>query len=291
MEKENKTKEKGIILKSEAEEIKDRLLAMFRIERIFEIIGIIIGLIMIKNFNINLKIDTIILIFFLFILTLPAEYFFKKKKEEKEIINTCFIYWFFNITIISAIGYTIGGIWWVGFFLVIFPLIHANFLLPQRKGIILTIYIAVLVTFIVVLEDSKIISHEGFFYVDPNLYENHMYIALTLLMTTIVIFPYIAYLTSSSSEDLRKRTKELIKTYEELEEIKNTLEIKVKARTRELEEFTKSLEQKVEERTKELQKRLEDLERFRKITIGRELRMIELKKEIKQLKEELKKQE
>lgn len=51
--------------------------------------------------------------------------------------------------------------------------------------------------------------------------------------------------------------------------------------------YTKDLERK----EKELQKRIKELEQFYDIAIGRELRMIELKKEIKKLKEELKKYE
>jgi len=47
------------------------------------------------------------------------------------------------------------------------------------------------------------------------------------------------------------------------------------------------LEQRVQERTKELQERVEELEKFHRLTVGRELRMIELKTEIKGLKEEL----
>ncbi|MCD6528515.1 hypothetical protein J7K44_02660 [bacterium] len=57
------------------------------------------------------------------------------------------------------------------------------------------------------------------------------------------------------------------------------------------------LEEKVKERTKELQaayedikKRKEDLEKFYKLTIGRELRMIELKQKIKELEKEIKKE-
>jgi len=73
-----------------------------------------------------------------------------------------------------------------------------------------------------------------------------------------------------------------------LEESKNVLEIKVKARTKELRELAESLEEKVKERTKELQKRIDELERFHKLTVGRETRMIELKKRIKQLETELK---
>lgn len=44
-----------------------------------------------------------------------------------------------------------------------------------------------------------------------------------------------------------------------------------------------NLEEKIKERTKELQERVEELEKFHKLTVGRELKMIELKKKIKEL--------
>jgi len=88
-----------------------------------------------------------------------------------------------------------------------------------------------------------------------------------------------------------KMAQELKAKTEAIEEEKLSLEIKVKARTRELEELAKTLEEKVRERTKELQKRVEELEKFQKLTVGRELRMVELKKEIENLKKELQKYE
>lgn len=64
----------------------------------------------------------------------------------------------------------------------------------------------------------------------------------------------------------------------------------------ELKKLQEELEKKVEERTKQLQERVNELEMFQKLTIGRELKMIELKEslqkaqqEIKKLKEELEK--
>lgn len=51
-----------------------------------------------------------------------------------------------------------------------------------------------------------------------------------------------------------------------------------------LAEYTKGLEAKVAERTGELAKRVEELESLNKSMIGRELKMVELKKEIKDLK-------
>ncbi|MCK4782054.1 HAMP domain-containing protein [Candidatus Parcubacteria bacterium] len=93
----------------------------------------------------------------------------------------------------------------------------------------------------------------------------------------------IGELTSSFNamvEDLKKS-----KTA--LEEEKASLEIKVKARTRELAELNQTLEEQVKTRTKELQNRINELERFHKLTIGREVKMIELKQEIKKLEEKL----
>lgn len=88
--------------------------------------------------------------------------------------------------------------------------------------------------------------------------------------------------------------KELNKMKEALEEEKKVLEIKVRARTRELKELTEALEEQVLERTRELresqeklQKKVEELEKFHRLAVGRELRMLELKKRISELEKQL----
>ena len=86
---------------------------------------------------------------------------------------------------------------------------------------------------------------------------------------------------------VQARTSKLKKTTEALEEARATLEIKVQARTKELEELTKSLEGQVQQRTKELQGKVEQLEKFQKLSVGRELKMIELKKQIEELEVKL----
>ncbi len=115
------------------------------------------------------------------------------------------------------------------------------------------------------------------------LYETYlMYIFLG--MGTILYFTLI--------ERTKIFLKALLKTKSELQVAKTVLEIKVKARTEELEELTKTLDKRVDQRTKELgesekilQNRVNELESLHKLTIGRELKMLELKKEIKILKE------
>ncbi len=55
----------------------------------------------------------------------------------------------------------------------------------------------------------------------------------------------------------------------------------------ELREFQEKLEEKVQERTKELQAKVEELERFHRLTVGRELKMMELKKSLDEAQKEL----
>jgi methyl-accepting chemotaxis protein len=74
------------------------------------------------------------------------------------------------------------------------------------------------------------------------------------------------------------------------EKSKQMLEIKVKERTKELQDLTGSLEEKVKEKTKELQQRINELEKFHNVTVGRELKMIELKKKVEELEKKIKEQ-
>lgn len=87
---------------------------------------------------------------------------------------------------------------------------------------------------------------------------------------------------SSLAAKIRERTKEL-------EEAKSVLEVKVQARTKELQELADSLEEQVKGRTQELQGKITELEKFQTLAVGRELKMIELKNEIKKFKEKIKK--
>jgi len=87
----------------------------------------------------------------------------------------------------------------------------------------------------------------------------------------------IGKLASSFNQMMRRLR---LKT-EELEESRAVLEIKVEERTRELADLNDHLERKVEKRTKDLQQKVDELNKWHKLTVGRELRMVELKKKIK----------
>lgn len=68
-----------------------------------------------------------------------------------------------------------------------------------------------------------------------------------------------------------------------LQNVNASLESRVKERTAELMGLKAGLEKTVADKTFELQKRLDELEKFKSLTVGRELKMIELKKEIEAL--------
>ncbi len=104
---------------------------------------------------------------------------------------------------------------------------------------------------------------------------------------TVIISGF--FIASFITRNLRDYFFKLLEAQDEADEARLSLEIKITARTRELKELADSLEKKVKTRTAELQEKINELEKFNKLTVGRELRMIELKEEIKKLKEELKK--
>jgi hypothetical protein len=85
-------------------------------------------------------------------------------------------------------------------------------------------------------------------------------------------------------KSLRATAKEIQASKEALEQAKSILEIRVTSRTKELEELADSLDLKVKEKTKELEQKIKELEKFQKFAVDREIKMVELKSEIKKLK-------
>jgi len=103
---------------------------------------------------------------------------------------------------------------------------------------------------------------------------------LGLILSTLII-------VNSITIGMQKHFISLLEAQEEIEETKDALEVKVHDRTKELKTMASSLDQQVKEKTQKLQEKVKELERFNKLVIGRELKMLELKKEIEDLKKNL----
>jgi len=88
-------------------------------------------------------------------------------------------------------------------------------------------------------------------------------------------------------DNFNKTVEQLRNLHERLRKTNEILEIKVKARTKELEQLNKTLEEKVKLRTQSLEKKIEELERFQKLTVNREIEITKLKAKIKELEEKL----
>jgi len=110
-----------------------------------------------------------------------------------------------------------------------------------------------------------------------------------------ILWDYIAFWKRIKGFFLYLLEKDFFNAYErerlDKEDLVFNLEQKIEQRTMALKESEEkfkslalSLEKQVEQRTKELKRRLDELEKFYKTTVGRELKMAELKKEIKRLK-------
>jgi len=93
----------------------------------------------------------------------------------------------------------------------------------------------------------------------------------------------------SISHSFNRMVRRLRGYQEKMEEQKQVLEIRVNARTKELKELNEELERQVDERTKELKRQVEEYEKANKLMVGREVKMVELKKELKKAKKIIKK--
>ncbi len=277
-----------------AEEKKELISNIFQNNRfrIFIFSGLLIFSLIIKFKNIYIPDPVILGISFLLLSNLFCEILARKLFIKLKISQISLSYLLLQIgeviIILAMISYfdafLFGGIGALMIYVVFCYLSFTRQIYPRIIAFFSTVgYITV-----GILEHLGITKYRDFYHTGVNLNQNRPLFIVTMGFMLIFLF-WLVFYADIFSKKLRERTKSLMKKERELTEMSKVLEIRVRARTKQLEEEAASLEEKVKERTRELKKKIEELERFQKIAVGRELKMIELKKEIKRLKEELEK--
>jgi len=207
-----------------------------------------------------------------------------KTHKIKYIIKNVFLFQFvFDLFILTIITYYIGASGWIGAIFYIFTIIYAIFFLLEKwKRIFLVSTACLFYSGLLFLEYSGIIPPWEIFS-NNCLEKDFSYVFSTFLLVNSS-FIFIGVTVNIFAGILRRKIKELNITQKELNESKVNLEKKVKVRTKKLEKLTYNLEEKVQERTEELQEKIDELEKFNKLAINREIKMVELKEQLKKLK-------
>jgi hypothetical protein len=237
-------------------------------------------------------------VMFVFAVTISLYYYLltNKVKTSADMENASMFYFITNILLYTAIIHYNGGIEGMLVLIYAFVIVEANIVLPRKKSIFIVLLTVLSYSVMALLEFFGIISHNEFSIVGEPSYQNPQFVLFSIIAIGLLGFNYIGLVASTFSNIYRrisnhliKERTELVKTQSELQEAKDTLEVRVGARTKELEEFTAHLEDQVKNRTKELREKVAELEKFQKVTVGREMKMMELKEKITELEKTSKK--
>lgn len=273
----------------EQEENLKRILEKFRIDirSSIIIIGSFILVVFALRFILGVPVP---LLAFPMMLIWVAFYLFAGKRllgicrTQKHVHRLYLVFNLIDIFLETALMHLVGVTFWVGPLLYIFTIVLSGILLPSPLRRVLTGAASLLYTSLIIGEYTGALPHRSLF---PELSAD---LSLGFVVSQIVIsnifFSFTSYPVGKFAEILRANEKRLKREKEKAKEIGRVLEVKVRARTKELQELAEKREEIIEERTKELKEKLKELESFRRLVVGRELKMLELKKEVEKLKEE-----
>lgn len=226
---------------------------------------------------------TLLFIFLWFLSSFFIDLIVVKIKKFSLLENLYCFYLFLEYFWLSLIVYFIGGVTWIGGFFYWFTMMYANLHLPRRK--------AILMVFLGILMFNEVVILQFFGFSYPFLenapYSNIYYVGLTLLVVNLFLI-YVGITGNLISQDFIKKNKELEVALEQLQEEQIILKIRADARTKNISELSKELQEKVKEKTADLAKKVEELEKLKNLTKGREVRLNALKKELNSLKEKYK---
>jgi hypothetical protein len=224
---------------------------------------------------------------FIFLLSLIFDPIIKRQKSVKKANFLFFIHLLILTFFITLIVYDAGGVEWLGAIFYLFPIVWGNVTLPKTLGRVVTLFATLSYSALVLLQYFNLIPYIAFYDLPTPPHLSSWYVFPSIVFAFLTFY-FLGMGANLFTDEFRKKVIELEKTKNALEEAKTVLEIKVRARTRELQELIERQEEIIKERTQELQEKIEELEKFQKIAVGRELKMIELKKKIEELETQLK---
>ena len=246
----------------------------------------------ILHVSVSLYIPSIIL--FWFLLYRLYSFIVKKQKTVHDLYKFYTVVNFIDLLILTVAIHYVGGVEWIGAIFYLYLIATSGFLLPRKNTFFLVLEGGILYSLLVWGEYFQIIPHYTFFSLKMGLYREKGYV-LVQNLTVLAFSAFLGYGITVFSERMRrerdalvKTREELVKSYEAVKEAKEVLEIKVRARTRQLAEQAEALEKENRLKTKSLREKLDELESFRRLTVGRELKMAQLKEEIANLKDKIK---
>lgn len=275
----------GVEKLNNKEELRFSLLNIKLVLMIFAIV--VLAAAVIRIFIGKIVPDLIFVLFLIWILIYVFYYYYIRQKiNEKNLGSFYFIKSSVDLFLITAAIHFLGGVEWIGAVFYLAVLSWASAILSKNKVFVLSFMAVSFYLALALLECSGLLPHNSLLDSHSGLYQNTTYILVQALVL-IIIFLFVSQNYGTLANNFRESKKRLLNYQERLEEAKSVLEIRVHSRTRELQKLANNLEEEVSRRTKEAQARVEELERFKRLAVGRELKMVELKKEIEKLKEYL----
>lgn len=231
----------------------------------------------------------LVLLFFWVIIYFIFEDRLGRAKKINQLFKLYFISNTIDLFLITIVVHYLGGVVWIGAIFYIISLVVAGLMLPARQTFALFFLASLFYGGLVFFEWFGLVPHRPMYVLIPSLYRTPAFV-IPQALVMITIFYFIAETTVSFSKILREKVVQLdkekqraLRAYEKSKEAEQILEVRVGARTKELEDLVKTREEIIEERTRELKRKVTELEKFQKLVIGRELKMLELKKKIKEL--------
>jgi len=277
---------------SEAREFLPRIIAdidqRFLITSFFLLAMLILKL----GFKIPLPNSLFYLVSLLSLIAIPVTVVLEKTRARtpRLAINFYFFFLLFDLILITAIIYFVGGITWIMPGIYLLYAVNAFWLFPPRQAIFSVIYTSSLLVSLVVLQYFRILSHPAIFLPEAKSPQNFPYF-LTTIIVALVILGFLGHTADIFYRLLQRKIKELRQTRKKLEETKKFLVAEVEKRTKELKAEKKRLEKAIKARTKELEEkretlkgRVKKLSDFHKKAVTRELEMAKIKEEITRLK-------